>query len=86
MVLYVRGDAAILNAPSLSIVGTRRPTVYGTQMAERTGRDLAKRGLAVISGLAGGIDAIAHEGATSLKGPGHRGSRNGIRYLLSQGE
>lgn len=36
--LYVRGDASILNAPSISIVGTRRPTVYGTQMAERMGR------------------------------------------------
>jgi DNA processing protein len=68
VILYVRGDAAILNAPSLSIVGTRRPTVYGTQMAERMGRDLAKRGLAIISGLARGIDAIAHQGATSVGG------------------
>jgi len=68
VVLYVRGDAGILNAPSLSIVGTRRPTVYGTQMAERMGRDLAKRGLAIVSGLARGIDAIAHEGATSVGG------------------
>ena len=40
-------NASILNSPSLSIVGTRRPTVYGTQMAERMGRDLAKRGLAI---------------------------------------
>lgn len=48
--LYVRGDASILNAPALSIVGTRRPTMYGTQMAERMGRDLAKRGLVIVSG------------------------------------
>jgi DNA processing protein len=34
VLLYVRGDASILNSPSLAIVGTRRPTVYGTQMAE----------------------------------------------------
>lgn len=40
--LYVRGDASILIASSISIVGTRRPTVYGTQMAERMGRDLAQ--------------------------------------------
>ena len=66
--LYVRGDASILNAPSLSIVGARRPTVYGTQMAERMGRDLAKRGLAIISGLARGVDALAHNGATSVGG------------------
>jgi DNA processing protein len=68
VMLYVRGDTSILNAPSLSIVGTRRPTVYGTQMAERMGRDLAKRGLGIVSGLARGIDAIAHEGATSVGG------------------
>ena len=45
VMLYVRGDTGILNAPSLSIVGTRRPTVYGTQMAQLMGRDLAKRGV-----------------------------------------
>jgi DNA processing protein len=68
VILYVRGDSTILNAPSLSIVGTRRPTIYGTQMAERMGRDLAKRGLTIISGLARGIDAIAHQGTTSVGG------------------
>ena len=68
VILYVRGDAEILNSPSLSIVGTRRPTVYGTQMAERMGRDLASRGLTIVSGLARGIDAIAHQGATAVDG------------------
>jgi len=68
VLLYVRGDVSVLNAPSLSIVGTRRPTVYGTQMAERMGRDLAKRGLVVVSGLARGVDALAHQGATSVGG------------------
>jgi len=52
VMLYVRGNAEVLNAPSLSIVGTRRPTVYGTQMAERIARGLAARGLAIVSGLA----------------------------------
>jgi DNA processing protein len=68
VMLYVRGDTGILNFPSLSIVGTRRPTVYGTQMAERMGRDLATRGLTIVSGLARGIDAIAHQGATAAGG------------------
>jgi len=68
VMLYVRGDTSVLNAPGLSIVGTRRPTVYGTQMAERMGKDLAKRGLVIVSGLARGIDAIAHQGATSVGG------------------
>ncbi|HTQ96084.1 MAG TPA: DNA-processing protein DprA [Candidatus Acidoferrum sp.] len=66
--LYVRGDASILNSPSLSIVGTRRPTMYGTQLAERMGRDLAKCGLIIVSGLARGVDALAHNGATSIGG------------------
>jgi len=68
VMLYVRGDALVLNSPSLSIVGTRRPTVYGSQMAERMGRDLASRGLTIVSGLARGIDAIAHQGATAVGG------------------
>jgi DNA processing protein len=68
VMLYVRGDPGILNSPSLSIVGTRRPTVYGSQMAERMGRDLAARGLTIVSGLARGIDAIAHQGATAAGG------------------
>jgi DNA processing protein len=68
VVLYIRGDASILNGPSLAIVGTRRPTVYGTQMADRMGRDLASRGIAIVSGLARGVDAIAHQGATAVGG------------------
>ena len=68
VMLYVRGDAQVLNSPCLSIVGTRRPTVYGSQMAERMGRDLASRGLTIVSGLARGIDAIAHQGATAVGG------------------
>lgn len=68
VMLYVRGDAQILNSPSLSIVGTRRPTVYGLQMAERMGRDLAARGLTIVSGLARGIDAMAHQGAMAVGG------------------
>jgi len=68
VLLYVRGDAQVLNLPSLSIVGTRRPTLYGTQMAQRLGRDLAARGLVVVSGMARGIDAIAHQGAMDAHG------------------
>jgi DNA processing protein len=58
VLLYVRGNPEVLNLPCLSIVGTRRPTLYGTQMAERLGRDLAARG----------IDAIGHQGAMAVSG------------------
>src|SRR5260221_2004020 len=68
VMLYVRGNSQILNAPSLSIVGTRKPTLYGSQMAQRLGRDLAVRGIVIVSGLARGIDAIAHQGALAVGG------------------
>jgi DNA processing protein len=68
VLLYVRGDPQVLNLPSLGIVGTRRPTLYGTQMAQRLGRDLAVRGLVIVSGLARGIDAIGHQGALEANG------------------
>ena len=63
--LYVRGNTELLNRHGISMVGARRPTPYGNQMAERLGRDLAARGLVIVSGLARGIDACAHRGALS---------------------
>lgn len=63
--LYVRGDTGLLNRHLIAIVGARRPTPYGNQMAEKLARDLADRGLVILSGLARGIDASAHHGALS---------------------
>jgi DNA processing protein len=61
--LYVRGDPAVLGRHAISIVGTRRPTPYGNQITERLARDLAERGLVIVSGMARGIDSSAHRGA-----------------------
>jgi DNA processing protein len=63
--LYVLGNVELLSRHLISIVGARRPTPYGNQMAERLARDLADRGLVITSGLARGIDACAHRGALS---------------------
>ena len=63
--LYVRGDPSVLKRHALAMVGTRRPTPYGNLMAERIARDLAQRGLVIVSGLARGIDSSAHKGALS---------------------
>ncbi|HEV2289240.1 MAG TPA: DNA-processing protein DprA [Candidatus Acidoferrales bacterium] len=63
--LYVKGNVELLNRHAIAMVGTRRPTPYGNQMAERLARDLAARGLVIVSGLARGIDACAHRGAIS---------------------
>jgi DNA processing protein len=68
VMLYVRGEPQILNLPSIGIVGTRKPTLYGSQLAERLGRDLAARGLVIVSGMARGIDAIGHQGAMAANG------------------
>src|SRR5579862_8741348 len=61
--LYVRGNVELLSRHIVSMVGARRPTPYGNQMAERLAKDLSDRGLVIASGLARGIDACAHKGA-----------------------
>lgn len=65
LALYVAGQPETLQPPGLAIVGTRRPTISGAQDAHDYAKRLAERGLPVISGLAIGIDAAAHEGALS---------------------
>jgi DNA processing protein len=62
LVLYARGHLESLDLPCIAIVGTRRPTYYGLQMAQGLAADLAARDVCIISGLARGIDAAAHRG------------------------
>jgi DNA processing protein len=64
-ILYIRGNIELLNRHMISVVGARRPTPYGNQMAMKLARDLADRGLVISSGMARGIDASAHKGALS---------------------
>ena len=68
LALYVMGDAKALAKTSVAIVGTRRATSYGLSVANRLSYDLCKSGLAVVSGLALGIDAEAHRGALEADG------------------
>ena len=67
-VLYLRGNLQCLQMASLAIVGTRRPSIYGAQMAERLAADLGERGFGIVSGLARGIDGAAHRGALGVNG------------------
>jgi len=62
-VLYCAGRPDILEGPAVALVGSRHPTPYGRAMAERLARDLAERGIVIVSGLAIGIDAAGHQGA-----------------------
>lgn len=66
--LFVRGTLPENRPPTVAIVGTRRPTRYGKEVASILARDLAKRGVVIVSGLALGIDAIAHRGALDAHG------------------
>jgi DNA processing protein len=67
-VLWVRGDPRVLNLPGIAVVGTRQPTPYGSGMAEMLSRDLARRGMAIFSGMARGVDTCAHRGALDAGG------------------
>lgn len=62
-VLWVRGQPRALRLPGVAIVGARAATPAARHVARRLGRDLAAAGLAVVSGLARGVDAEAHLGA-----------------------
>jgi DNA processing protein len=67
-VLYVRGELAAADEWSVAIVGTRRPTPYGRQVAEEFASQLAANRITVVSGLARGIDAVAHRAALQSGG------------------
>ena len=72
-VLWVRGGVerltALLDGPGVAIVGSRRPSAYGVEVAEALSRGLSAAGVTVVSGLALGIDAAAHRGALRAPEP-----------------
>ena len=66
--LYAIGSAAVLDAPLVSIVGTRTSTAYGERTARTLTRTLVRAGVTVVSGMARGIDGVVHR--TALEGGG----------------
>ncbi len=67
--LYVRGDwRACLDQPCVGVIGSRLSSTYGRNASEMISRDLASRGITVVSGLARGIDTAAHRGAIEGNG------------------
>ena len=67
-VLYAKGNLALLNQPSIAIVGSRNASVQGEKNAEAFANGLCGYGLCIVSGLALGIDGAAHRGALSANG------------------
>jgi DNA processing protein len=67
-VIYLRGTLTAADQRTVAVVGTRGPTTYGKEMARRLSYDLAATGVTVVSGLARGIDGIAHLSALDAGG------------------
>jgi DNA processing protein len=68
LVLYVKGTLSDRDAVSIALVGSRRTSLYGQEMARKLAYQLARVGVTVVSGLARGIDTHAHRGALQAKG------------------
>jgi len=67
-VLFVHGEMTPADEWAIAVVGTRRATAYGREIAERLAGDLARNGITVVSGLARGIDQVAHKAALEAGG------------------
>ena len=66
--IYVIGELPAVRQPTIAIVGTRKPTAYGREVTQRFAQELASRGVVVVSGLALGVDALAHQAAIDSGG------------------
>lgn len=67
-ILFARGRVELLDTLALAVVGTRRPSAYGTSAATRLSKDLADAGLTISSGMARGIDTAAHKAVLETGG------------------
>lgn len=79
--LYYVGTLPSRRLPTVAIVGTRKPTAYGKEVTLRLATDLAKRGIVIVSGLALGIDAIAHRAAIDAGGTTIAVQANGLAKI-----
>lgn len=66
--IFVRGDPSVFSRHAIAVVGTRTPTAYGRQATAQITRELVEHNFVIVSGLARGIDTIAHESALNAGG------------------
>ncbi len=69
ILLWIKGNPEALSKPGVGVIGTRNASGYGKKMAHKLSSELGEQGLCIFSGLAYGIDAIAHEAALSVNAP-----------------
>jgi len=67
--LFVKGSVDILAMPGVAVIGTRRPSSYGRRVTSKMVRGIVRHGVVVISGMARGVDSLAHH--LALKASGH---------------
>lgn len=79
--LFYSGDLKALHRPCISVIGARACTSYGIQTTRQIAGELARMGFTIVSGLALGIDAIAHQAALEVKGCTASVLGSGIRVI-----
>ena len=80
-ILYIRGTLSPLDDLSVAIVGSRKCSFYGSEQSEMFGSALAHAGLSVVSGMAMGVDAMAHHGALKAGGRTLAVHGTGLKYI-----
>ena len=79
--LFYKGNPQYLNLPAIAVVGTRNPSGYGRMISEKFSRELAQRGLSIVSGLARGVDTIAHKTALKVNAKTIAVLGNGLDFI-----
>ena len=82
--LYVEGDKKLLNQDAIAIVGTRNNTKYGEKYASKFARELSQKGISIVSGLARGIDSIAHINSMEQEGKTIAVLGSGFNYIYPE--
>ena len=81
IILYCKGNVKLLSSPCVGVVGTRRATKYGKEVTYDIVKDIAASGITVVSGLADGIDAVAHTATLDAKGKTIAVIASGFNYI-----
>ncbi len=80
-ILYIMGDIDLLSCPQIAMVGSRKPTYTGLELAHEFSQQLSHAGFCITSGLALGIDTASHQGALNANGKTIAVLGSGLRHL-----